>query len=145
MPRRHPYDEHMVRFLIRSAIFVVSAALGLLVAMWLLPEFNLSWSGGIVAVLVFAVIQSVISPFLLKVAARNAPAFLGGIGIVSTFVALFVASLFPGGLTIEGWRAWILAPVLVWMVTALATFFLPMVFLKKGVEKKRNATALPIG
>ncbi|AMB59987.1 phage holin family protein [Microterricola viridarii] len=135
----------MIRFLIRSGIFVASAALGLLVAAWLLPEFNLSWSGGIVAVLVFAVIQSVISPFLLKVAARNAPAFLGGIGIVSTFVALFVASLFPGGLTIDGWRTWVLAPVLVWMITALATFFLPMVFLKKGIEKKRNRTALPIG
>lgn len=145
MPRRQPYDEHMIRFLIRSLIFVVSAALGLLVAMWLLPEVTLSWSGGIVAVLVFAVIQSVVSPFLFKVAARNAPAFLGGIGLVSTFVALFVATLFPGGLEIEGWRTWILAPVLVWIVTAVATFFLPMIFIKKKVGEGRNkTTVLPV-
>lgn len=144
MPRLRPYDERMIRFLIRTAIFIASAAIGLLVAMWLVPEVTLSWSGATVAVLVFAIIQSVVSPFLFKMAARNAPAFLGGIGLVSTFVALFVASLFPGGLEIEGWRAWIVAPVLVWLVTALATFLLPMIFLKKTVEKKRNGTVLPV-
>lgn len=144
MPWLRPYDEHMIRFLIRTAIFIASAAVGLLVAMWLVPEVTLSWSGATVAVLVFAIIQSVVSPFLFKVAARSAPAFLGGIGLVSTFVALFVASLFPGGLEIEGWRAWIVAPVLVWLVTALATFLLPMIFLKKTVEKKRNGTVLPV-
>jgi hypothetical protein len=144
MPRLRPYDEHMIRFLIRTAIFIASAAIGLLVAMWLVPEVTLSWSGATVAVLVFAIIQSVVSPFLFKMAARNAPAFLGGIGLVSTFVALFVASLFPGGLEIEGWRAWIVAPVLVWLVTACATFLLPMIFLKKAVEKKRNTTVLPV-
>ena len=135
----------MIRFLIRAGIFVVSAALGLLVAMWLVPEVTLSWSGATVAVLVFAIIQSVVSPFMFKMTARNAPAFLGGVGIVSTFVALFVATLFPGGLEIDGWRAWIIAPILVWLVTACATFFLPMIFLKKKVGEKRNGTPVTLG
>lgn len=133
----------MVRMLIRAAIFLGSAALGLLAATWLLPEVKLGWSGWIVAVVVFALIQSIINPFMLKLAAKNAPAFLGGIGLVSTFVALFVASLFPAGLAISGFRTWILATLVVWLVTAIATMFLPMIFLKKAVDKKRSGSAIP--
>ena len=131
----------MIRYLNRAVILVGSAALGLLVAMWLVPEVTLSWSGSLVAVLAFAVIQSIVGPFLLRMTARSAPTFLGGIGLLSTFVALFVATLFPGGLQINGWRAWVLATVMVWLVTALATFVLAKFFLRQGVEKKRNASA----
>lgn len=92
---------------------------------------------------VFAIIQSIINHFILKLAAKNAPAFLGGIGLVSTFVALFVASLFPAGLHISGIRTWILATLVVWLVTAIATMFLPMIFLKKAVDKKRSRSAIP--
>ncbi len=35
--------------------------------------------------------------------------FLGGIGLISTFVALFVANLVPYGLSIRGLKAWVFA------------------------------------
>jgi len=129
----------MVRLLIRAAIFVVTAALGLLVAMWLLPDVHLSTSGFITAVLVFAIAQSVLAPFIFKMAHRYAPAVLGGIGLVSTFVALLIASLFPGGLTIDGVVTWVLATLVVWVVTALGAWLLPLIFLKKRVEERRGA------
>ncbi len=129
----------MVRLLIRAAIFLVTAALGLLVAMWLLPDVHLSASGFITAVLVFAIAQSVLSPFIFKMAHRYAPAVIGGIGLVSTFVALLIASLFPGGLTIDGAVTWVLATLIVWIVTALGAWLLPLIFLKRRAEERRGA------
>lgn len=127
----------MIRFLIRTAIFLGSAAIGILAAVLLLPEVSVSASGFVVAVVIFAVAQNVLSPFITKIAARNAPAFLGGIGLVSTFVALVIAAAF-GGLSISGWRTWILASIVVWLVTALATVLLPMVLLRDEVEERKK-------
>ncbi|RVW01669.1 phage holin family protein [Rhodococcus spongiicola] len=127
----------MIRFLIRTAIFLGSAAIGILAAVWLLPEVSVSASGFITAVVLFAVAQSVLSPYITKIAARDAPAFLGGIGIVSTFVALVIASVF-GGLSISGWRTWILATIVVWLVTALATVLLPMVLLRGKFDDRKT-------
>lgn len=58
---------------------------------------------------------------------------------MSTFVALLVVALVPGaGLTIGlPWWTWLVAPVIVWVVTALATWLLPALFIKKKVEQRR--------
>lgn len=133
----------MIMFLLRALIFLVSAAVGLIVADIVLPGFVIDWRsplGFILAIVIFAVLQSVLAPWLARVAQRNAPALLGGIGIVSTFVALVVVVLIPGaGLTIGApWWTWVIAPVIVWLVTALATLFLPMIFIKKKVADGRS-------
>ncbi len=126
----------MIRFLLRVAVFLGSAAIGLLVAAWLVPGVSLSALGFITAVVIFTVAQAILSPFFLKMASRYASAFLGGIGLVSTFVALLLASLLSNGLSIRGTGSWIAATVLVWLVTALATVVLPVLVLR---EKKKNA------
>ncbi|QKT13073.1 phage holin family protein [Rhodococcus sp. W8901] len=126
----------MIRLLIRCAFFLGSAAVGILAAVWLLPEVSVSAAGFVTAVVIFAIAQSVLSPFITKIAAKNAPAFLGGIGLVSTFVALVIASAF-GGLSISGWRTWVLATLVVWLVTALTTLVLPLVFLRNRREEKK--------
>lgn len=130
-------------FLIRTLIFILSAAVGLIVADLLLPGFTINWAdwwGFVLAVLIFAVLQSVLSPWIATVAKRNAPALLGGIGIISTLIALIIVVLIPrSGITIGEplLLTWILAPVIVWLVTALATLLLPMVFIKKKVDERR--------
>ena len=129
----------MIRILLRALVFLLSAALGLWVASLVLSDLTVTASGFVTAVVVFAVTQSVLSPFLAKVVARGAPAFLGGIGLLSTFVALWIASLFPGGLTIEGWQTWILAALVVWLITAVATLLLPLVFLREARDKRGEA------
>lgn len=132
----------MVRFLIRVAIFLVSAALGLLVSWWLLPGFDINWAGFVVAMLVFAIAQSILSPLISKLAARHAPAILGGVGLVSTFLALLLATVIADGLRIDGLLTWVLATLIVWLVTALGTWLLPLVFLKRrageGSEARRD-------
>ncbi len=132
----------MIMFLIRSLIFLASAAVGLIVADLVLPGFRIDWAdwwGFLLAIVIFAVLQSVLAPWLARVAQRNAPVLLGGSGIVSTFVALLVVVLLPrSGLTIADAMTWVLAPVLVWVVTALATLLLPVLLIRKKVEERRD-------
>ncbi|QZT62509.1 phage holin family protein [Mycolicibacterium austroafricanum] len=125
----------MIRFLLRVAVFLGSSAIGLLVAGWLVPGVSLSVLGFVTAVVIFTVAQGILSPFFLKMASRYASAFLGGIGLVSTFVALLLASLLSNGLSIRGVGSWIAATVVVWLVTALATVVLPVLVLRE----KKNA------
>lgn len=121
----------MIRFLLRIAVFLGSSAIGLLVASLLVSGMTLRPLGFITAVVIFTVAQAILSPFFLKMASRYASAFLGGIGLVSTFAALFLASLFSSGITVRGVGSWIAATVVVWLVTALATLVLPALVLKK--------------
>jgi len=126
----------MVRFLIRAAIFLVTAALGLLIAAWILPDFHIEWGGFLVAAAVFAIAQSLLSPFVFNLARKYASAILGGIGLVSTFLALLIASLFPGGIRVEGAVTWVLATLIVWIVTALGGWVLPLLFLRKRANDR---------
>jgi hypothetical protein len=117
--------------LLHTAVFLGSSAIGLLAAGLMLSGVTLRPLGFFTAVVIFTVAQAILSPFFLKMASRYASAFLGGIGLVSTFVALFLASLFSTGLSISGVGTWIAATVIVWLVTAIATLVLPAMFLKK--------------
>ncbi len=134
----------MIRFLIWALIFVLSSAVGLVAASLILPgSFVLHWGdwwGIVLAVVIFAVLQSVLAPWIFRLAKRNAPALLGGIGLVSTFVALLIAVIVPAaGIGIDGPVAWIIGTLIVWLVTALATWILPGLFLKKKIDQARGA------
>lgn len=120
----------MLRFLIRLAIYLGTAALALLITSLILPGFRISASGFLIAIGVFALAQSILTPFIINMARKYAPAVLGGIGLVSTFVALLIASLFPGGLSITGIDTWILASLIVWLITALGGWLLPLLILR---------------
>lgn len=123
----------MIRLLLHTLVFLGSSAIGLLVAGKLVPGVSLRPLGFVVAVVIFAVAQAILSPFFLKMASRYASAFLGGVGLVSTFVALLLASIFTTGLSISGIGSWIAATVVVWLVTAIATLLLPKLVLTKKV------------
>jgi hypothetical protein len=129
----------MIRFLVRAAIFLVSAAIGLLVTAGLVDGVDVTPGGFLLAVVLFAVIQSILSPFIAKVAARNAAALLGGVGLLSTFVALWLTTLIGDSLTIDGGvSTWLTATVIVWLATALATLLLPLLLVKAGIEAARE-------
>lgn len=128
------YPEYVIRLLIRTAIFLASSAIGLLVAALILDDFKVTAGGFLLVVVIFAVLQSVLTPFLLKVVARNAPAFVGGIGLLSTFVALLVATVVGDSLEISGVGTWVLGSLIVWLATAVATMLLPLALLRGGVE-----------
>lgn len=132
----------MVIFLIRVAIFLGSSAVGLWVTSLLVDGFHLSVSGFVTAVVVFTVVQAILTPFIATMARKYASAFLGGVGLVSTYVALLVATLVSNGLEITGGvGTWIASVVLVWLVTALATWLLPFVFLRKRLQARGRPAA----
>lgn len=126
----------MIRFLLRTAINLVDALLALLLAAWLIDGFHLSAGGLLTAVAVFTVAQAILSPFVFNMARQYASAVLGGIGIVSTLLALWITSLFSGGIRIEGVVAWLVAPLLVWIVTALGGWILGIFIIDRWWTKR---------
>ena len=128
----------MIRFLVRAAIFLVSTAIGLLVAKLVLDDMSIDATAFLVVVVIVAVLQAVIAPFIAKTTARNAPALLGAAGLISTFIALVVANVVVEGLTIKGLSTWILATLIVWLVTMIAAFLLPLILAALGLEQARQ-------
>lgn len=135
----------MITFLFRALLYIVSAGLGLIAADLALDGFQIEWSkwwGFVICILIFALLQSILSPWITKIADRYAPVLLGGIGIVSTLIALIIVVLLPiGGLRIVDAAGWLLGSVIVWVVTALGSVLLPMIFLKRRVAEKRARRA----
>jgi uncharacterized membrane protein YvlD (DUF360 family) len=109
----------MVRFLIRAAVFLGTAALGLLLASLLIPGFHVHLAGFLVAIVVFALVQWFIEWLIAKLFHRAAPTVAGVAGLLSTFVALWIATLITDGLSFDGIGPWILAAVVVWLTTAV--------------------------
>lgn len=132
----------MITFLFRALMYVISAGLGLIVADLALEGFQIQWDqwwGFVLCILIFAVLQSVLSPWVSKIADRYAPVLMGGIGIFSTLIALVVVVLLPiGGLRIVDLVGWLLGSVIVWLITALGSVLLPLIFLRKKVDKVRS-------
>jgi putative membrane protein len=56
---------------------------------------------------------------------------------VATLVGLIITSLLSDGLSISGGVTWIAATVIVWLVSLLGVFVLPLIFVKKKVEERR--------
>ena len=126
----------MVRMMINLAINLATAAIGLLLAAWLIPGVTLQVGGFVFAVAVYTVAAAVFGPFIFNVARKYASALLGGIGLVATLLALWLATLIPGGLTITGFTAWAATVLLVWLVTSLGGWFLVWwVFKRKAAAR----------
>ena len=130
----------MITLLFRGLMYVVSAGLGLIVADALLAGFQIQWDkwwGFVICILIFAILQSVLAPWVSKLADRYAPVLMGGIGIFSTLIALVIVVLLPiGGLRIVDLTGWLLGAVIVWLITALGSVLLPLIFLKRKVDAK---------
>lgn len=128
----------MIRFLLTAASNLVMAAVALLLCDWWLSQWvTLHLGGFLVAVAVFTLAQAILAPFVFNLARKYASALLGGIGLVSTFLALWVATLFSGGVEVRG-LGWVLAPLLIWIVTALGGWIIVGVILKRYLEKREK-------
>lgn len=131
----------MIRLLVSLVVNLIASAIGLLVAAALLDSVSVTTSGFLLVVVIFAVTQTVLGPFIAKVVASNARAFLGGVGLLTTFVALLVASALGDSLQIDGVDGWVLATLIVWLAAALATVIIPIVLVKMGIEQARERRA----
>ncbi|MBK8462653.1 MAG: phage holin family protein [Nigerium sp.] len=114
----------MLRFFIQTTINLITAALGLLITAAMLPDFTVQPLGFVAAVVVVVIAQAILSPFVFSMSRKYAPALLGGIGIISTLLALIIASFMPGGITITGLTTWIAASLILWLCTSLGGWLL---------------------
>jgi len=132
----------VITLLFRALMYLVSAGLGLIAADLLLEGFQIEWDkwwGFVVCIVIFAILQSVLAPWVSRMADRYAPVLMGGIGIFSTLISLVIVVLLPiGGLRIVDFSGWLLGSVIVWLITALGSVLLPLVFLRKKVDKARS-------
>ena len=128
----------MIRFLLGLASNLVLAALALVIASLVVDGVHLQPAGFLVVVGVLALAQAILTPFVFNLARRYASAVLGGIGLVSTFLALWVATLFHGGLTIDGTAAWIVAPIIVWLVTALGGWIIMGLIVERWLKRREE-------
>ena len=76
----------MVRFLWTTLIYLLSSAVGLLVANLILDDMTVTAAAFVWVVVIFTVVQAIITPFLFKAVRRNASALIGAVGLISTFV-----------------------------------------------------------
>ncbi|WP_313279797.1 phage holin family protein [Timonella senegalensis] len=128
----------MVRFLLNICVSLLSAVIAFFVAKLVVDGFTINGKGFIIAVAVFTVAQAILGPFVFNIARKYASAILGGIGLVSTLLALWIATLFPGGITINGTTSWIASTLVVWIVSALGIWILGALIIKKWWGTKQE-------
>ena len=128
----------MVRMLIGLLISLLSNALGLIVAASLLDKMELTASGFIIAVVIFTVVYAIAQPFLTQMAMTKMPALRGGVALIATLVGLIITAAVSDGLSISGATTWILASLIVWVVSLIGALLLPLVLVKKAVEERRD-------
>ena len=128
----------MIRLIVRGLIAVAANAVGLIVAASVLDGMEINVTGFVVALVIFTVVFALMQPFLAAQFRRSAPAALGGVALIATFVALVVTDLISDGLDISGVGTWIAATVIVWLAAVLAAFILPFLGLKKYLEDRRD-------
>jgi len=131
----------MLRFIATSLLTLLGNALGLLVASWLLDGFTVSLSGFLWSVLFFTIAQLILTPFIISMSMRYLPVLRGGIALVTTFVVLFLTTLFTSGVEIAGVTEWILAPLIIWITTILAGVLLPLFLFRKTMSKVKESRA----
>lgn len=125
----------MIRGLIKVLLEIGGNALGLVLAALLLKDMSLGGTAFLIAVLIFSAISMIAKPLIEKVALKNVEALQGSSSLITTFVALVLTKLISDGLDIDGVSTWVIATVIVWLVTLLAGIILPMIFLKKVIEE----------
>lgn len=128
----------MIRLLVRTLIVLLGNAVGLIVASLVFSDFSINATGFIWALIIFTVAFAVLTPFIVSVLRRNqsSSAALGGVALISTFVALLITDIFSSGLNISGIGTWIGATVVVWLVSMIAVWILPFLGLKKYLESR---------
>ncbi len=107
----------MPRFLLGWILGLGGNAIGLLLAALILGDmFQINGvTGFLISLVIFAILSAVFTWLVLKFLVRNAGSIVALTGLFSTFLALFLTSLFTDGLDINGW-GWVWGTLIVWVL-----------------------------
>jgi putative membrane protein len=120
----------MIRMLIRIGIALLGAAIGFIVAALVLDDMTLDGAAFLIAVGIFVVLTAVLEPFIEKIGDEHLSLISTFSSLITTFLALLITELVSDGLNITGSVTWVLATLIVWASTALATLILVRMFVK---------------
>jgi putative membrane protein len=126
----------MTRTLIRIGLALAGNAIGLLVAALLLDKMDVSGAAFVIAVVIFTVLTAVLEPLIVKLTSSKAEVLEGASALITTLLALIITALISDGLDISGAGTWILATIIVWIVTIIAGVVLARVVLKGADDRK---------
>lgn len=115
----------MKNFLVGVGLRLATSAVAIVLAAVILPGFHLHFFGFLTAVVVFTVAQTVVAGIAGKMTREHTPIVSGVASLISTFMALLIANGFSWGISIYTLRAWVLATLIVWVVTAAGALILP--------------------
>jgi uncharacterized membrane protein YvlD (DUF360 family) len=127
-------EDLMIRMLIRVAVALLGAAIGFIVAAVVLDDMKLSGAAFLIAVVIFVVLTAVLHPLIEKIGDERASIISVGSALITTLLALLLTDLLSDGLSIDGVVTWILAALIVWPCTALASWILLRMFIKNARE-----------
>lgn len=126
-----------MRFLISTAAHLAGNAVGLLLATLLLDGFNIAPLAFVIVTVIFTAIEVVALPLITRLSMKNMPSLMGGVALVTTFVGLWITSLFVQGMTLGGLANWLAATLLVWIGALIAGIVLP-IFVFKSLREDRK-------
>ena len=111
------YRPAMPRFLMGWLLGLGGTAIGLIVAALLLgDDFRIDGVVGfIISLIVFAILNAILTWLVFKFLVRNAGSIIALTGLISTFLALLITSIFTSGLSISGW-GWVWGTLIVWIL-----------------------------
>ena len=110
-----------------------SAAVGLLVAAAVLDDFSISATSFILDVVIFAVLQAVLSRLIPRHAVLGPSDWCRPWSSPSCLTYLF-----SDGVKIKGLATWVLATLIVWIVTTLATWALSRSLRRNRAASRRS-------
>jgi putative membrane protein len=120
--------------LARVGLSLVGNAIGLFIAALVLDDMSVDGLAFVIAVVIFTVLTAVIEPLVNKFAERTTPALQGGSALLTTLLALIVTAFVSSGLEISGLSTWIIATVLVWLLTVIAGVILAKFLLSSAAR-----------
>ncbi|GIN05676.1 hypothetical protein Pve01_73340 [Planomonospora venezuelensis] len=126
----------MIRLLIATGIQLLANAVGLLVAAAVLDDMEVSGTAFLVAVVVFTLVYAIAQPFFTQMALSRVPALRGGVALVATLAGLVVTAALSDGLSISGLTTWLLATVIVWLISLVGVLLLPLVLVKRSLQDR---------
>lgn len=122
--------------LIRVGLTLAGNALGLwLTAVLLDDDMSISGAAFVIAVVIFTVLTVVLVPIVTRLTERYVDVLSGGSALVSTALALMLTAWISDGLSIDGLGTWLLATIIVWLVTAILGVVLARVFLPRSTDR----------
>ena len=123
----------MSRMLMSTLMYLTANAVGLLLAVILLPGFKAGAIAFVVAVLIFSLVQGLSRPIITRLSEKRVPQLMGGVALITILVGLIITSLVVSGMEIGGISNLLAATLLVWLGSLVAEILLPT-YVFKGLR-----------